>query len=132
VRDRLEFRAALAHCGQHVPVEREARRRRLERDRRPCDSRPHVPERERRGDVRVLDRSSVAREACPNPIRCAVEEQRHETRVTKQSLDSRAERPEDESVAGRDRRWRSAIFRARVKVSLAEDHCPEASDIFGP
>ena len=57
--ERREADAALAQRVEQPPVEDEAGRGRLERDRRPGDSRPHVPERQRLGEVRVLDRTAV-------------------------------------------------------------------------
>ena len=69
VRDRGERDAALAHRAIERPVEREARRRRLEGDRHAGDRRPDVPQRERRRHVRVLNRPAVAREAGPDASR---------------------------------------------------------------
>ena len=74
VRQSLELDSAFAHRRERAPVEREARGRRLERDRRARDPRPNVPERERRVDVRVLNRTTVARKSRPDLVRRGVEQ----------------------------------------------------------
>ena len=69
VGERGEADAARAPAPQRAPVEREAGRRRLEGDRAGGDARPDVPERQRLGDMRVLDRPSVPRDARPDRVR---------------------------------------------------------------
>ena len=95
MRQGRELRPALTHRGERAPVEREAGGRRLECDGWACDPRPHVPERERHGDMRVLDGVPVAREPRPDLVRRALEPKRHEARVPQRPLDARAQRPED-------------------------------------
>ena len=131
MRQSLELDPALTHRRERAPVEREARGRRLERDGRARYPRPHVPERERHADVRVLNRTTVARKPRPDFVRRGVEEQRHEPRVPQQTLDGRAEWAERESVSGGERRRRGSVFGARAEVASAEDHGAEAAHVFG-
>ena len=70
VRQRGKVDAAPPPDGAGVPVERKSGRRWLERDRVGGKSRPDVPQSQRFGDVRVLDRPSVSRK--PGDDGCAI------------------------------------------------------------
>ena len=51
--------------------------------------------------------------------------------MPQQTLDGRAERAEDETVSGGERRRRGSVFGARAEVASAEDHGAEAAHVFG-
>jgi len=131
VGDRRELDAAGAHRRERVPVEREAGRRRLERDRRTRDRRPYVPQRERRRQVRVLDRPAVPRDAGPDRIGRGVERDRHEARMIERAGDDRGERSEVEPIAPRERRRQRAMFGRRVEVACAEHDRGEVAHLVG-
>jgi hypothetical protein len=80
MRQRREADAARGELVEQAPVEDEAGRGRLERDRLRRDRGPHVPERERRGDVRVLDRPAVTGDAGADRVGSAGEAQLDQAR----------------------------------------------------
>ena len=63
--DRGESGLVFANGCKNVPVEHEACRRWLERNRWPRDSGPHVPKFQGSLHVRILNRFTVSGEACP-------------------------------------------------------------------
>ena len=128
-RERREFDSPVAHRRHRAPVEDEPRRRRLERDRRARDRRPHIPERQRRRDVRVLKRPPVPREARPDLVRPALEPKRHETWMVEQTGDRGAERSEREPVAGPRAAAVRTMLGLRVEIAGAEHHRGEVLDI---
>jgi hypothetical protein len=81
VGQRRKADASLLEPIEQSPVEDESGRRRLVRDRQCGDPRPDVPERERRGEMRVLHRPSVACDAGADRVRIAGEVQLDEARM---------------------------------------------------
>lgn len=131
MRQRCECDAALAQVLQRTPVERETGRRRLECRGQRSNRRPHVPQRKRRGHVRVLDGASMASQPGPDRLRRSREAQRDEARMTEQSDHPRIEGAEHEPVAGRKQgRWRT-LFGALAKVAAAEHHRAEVAHVVG-
>ena len=112
--------AARAHRAQRLPVQRRSRptaaRTRPAARRSPSN----VPQRQRLGDVRVLDRPSVPRQAGPDRVGRAVEAQRDEARMTERGQHGRRQRTEREAIAGVQRRRRRPVLGPRVEVARAE------------
>ena len=108
VGQRREADAALLESIEQPPVEHESGRRRLERDRLRRDAGPHVPERERLGDVRVLHRAAVAGDAGTDVIGVARERELDQSRMVEQANDRRSQRAEQ-----RAHRRRAAAAAAR-------------------
>ena len=126
---RREADAARAEAGEQLPVEDEAGRRRFERDRLRSDRGPDVPQRERRGDVRVLDRPTVPGDAGADRIGSAGEAQLDQARCGDDAKDGCRERPERERVADLERRRQRPVLGARAPVAGAEDDGREGRDV---
>ncbi len=101
VRDRREADVARAQRRDHLPVEREARRRRLEGNRRAGNRRPHIPEGERHRHVRVLNGPAVA-------ARFPTRSRRTSRRSAERSGARVPERPSPSPTADRARACRPA------------------------
>ena len=99
MRDRRERRAALADRCERRPVEDESRGGWLECEKRSRDRCPHVPEGKRRLNVRVLNRSTVARDAFPDRRLRSFEAQHDEPRMIERVTDDCPSRSEHEDVA---------------------------------
>ena len=123
VRDRREADAARAQRREHPPVEREARRRRLERDRRAGDRRPHVPQRERLG-ARARTGSAGRGARCPPRSR------RASRRSAARSAADARERPSPLPTADRargDRRRASGGGSGRSSVRVWKSPAPKTT-----
>ena len=128
--ERGEADAALAPGLQRAPVEREAGRRRFERDRVGGDRRPHIPQSQRLRDMRVLDRPAVPRQSGQQMRAAADEAQLDKARVAGKTLHDGVQRPEPE--AGRPATRQAAeraVFRARAMIAGAEGDGDEAGGI---
>ena len=111
--ERGEADAALPPGVQRAPVERKAGRRRLERHRVGGDRRPHVPQRQRLGDVRVLDRPAVPRQPGQDMLRGCPRS------AARQGVDGRASR----SIDGGERAEPQAVARRRAAAEAAGLPC---------
>src|SRR5215472_13196124 len=123
---RREAGTLRANGAERRPVQNEARRWRLECDRRAGDRRPDIPERERLFYVGVLHRPAVPRDPRPDGTGIAVEIERDEARMPEDRRDTRPERAELEDVAAHDGRRRRAILGAGPVVAVAEEDGLEA------
>ena len=84
---------------ERAPVEREACRRRLERDRPGGNLRPNIPQCQRLGNMRVLDRPAVLRQSCKHRRAVAWEVQLEKARMVEKALDDGVKRAEPEAIA---------------------------------
>ncbi len=141
VGQRREADAASRQTIEQLPVEDESGRRRLERDRQRGDPRPDVPERKRRGEMRVLHRTAVACDAGADRVRVAGEAQLDEARMVEQADDggaravrARAHRRARAAAAADDRsvgvRWspapKTTATNARTSSAASERAAGEA------
>ena len=110
MRDRLEANASIAHPVNRAPVEGEAGRRRFEGQRQRRNRRPHIPEREGIGHMRVLDRATVAAETGPDVLPRAIKANRDEPWVVEEALDGRDQRAKGQPIARMERRRQRPIF----------------------
>ena len=89
-----ETDAALSPSCKQVPVEREPGRGRLERDRVGGKSRPDIPQGQRLGDMRVLDRPPMSSKAGEDSLAIPDETQGKEAGMGAEMLDHSNKRPE--------------------------------------
>ena len=87
MRERGDTDAAPPPGGERAPVERKPRRGRLEGDRVGGDPRPDVPESQRCGNMRVLDRPPVPRESGEDGCALAEEPQAEKPRMAEKGFD---------------------------------------------
>ena len=125
-RDRRERDAALAHGADRFPVQRKAGRRRLEGGRQPGDRRPHIPQRERRRHVRVLDRPAVAREAGPDRVERTVEAQRSRA-ADGRAAPRRSPTACDAPTEGKTIAWRKGGGSGRSSVRVRKSPAPKTT-----
>ena len=103
--------AALPPCLQRAPVERKAGRRRFERHRVGGDRRPHIPQRQRLRDMRILDRPAVPRQPGQHMGAAADEAQLDKARVAGKTLHDgvAATRTASRSPGDKRRRGRAGL-----------------------
>ena len=103
-----------------MPVERKSRRGRLERDRVGSNPCPDLPESQRLGDMRVLDRPPMPGQSGEHGVTPAEETQVRKARMAEQALDLRRKRPEGETVARCESRRGRPVFRAHAVIARPE------------
>ena len=86
MRECCEADAARTPSLEREPVERKACRWRLERDRPGSNLRPNIPQRQRLGHMRVLDRPAVPRQSCKHRRAVAWEAELDKARMIKKAL----------------------------------------------
>jgi len=81
--------------------------------------------------MRVLDGTTMPGDACPDGIRRALERNHDETRMREHGCHDGAKRPEQEEIAGYQRRREWAMFGRRTEVAGAEHDRREIADVLG-
>jgi hypothetical protein len=135
-RHRRESDAPLPHPVDGVPIEHEARRRRLECGGQTGDRRPYVPQRKRNRHVGILNWSTRSCEASPYVSWRASKTKRDQAWMVEQSVDRGSQQrqavnrcSERDTVARRQRRWLWPILCADVEVARTEDHRRESEHV---
>jgi len=129
VRDGGELNASLMQLFDESPTQHEAGCWRFKRDRRTGEDSPHIPKRQRFGDVCILDRSTVVSNSRPDFIGRSVELERHQSWMPKRADNRRGERPEPQSIAGSERRRSQPMLGPNVVITGAEDNGSEVRHI---
>jgi hypothetical protein len=123
VGERGEADTALPPGHQRSPFQRKSSRGRLECDRVGCNAGPNVPQGQRFGNMRVLDRPLAAGESRENSRSIAEESEPEQAGRVKETLDHCVKRAERKTVARRKRLRRQPVFRARAMIAGAERDC---------
>jgi hypothetical protein len=129
VRNRLESDAAFVQPFDRPPTQHETGRRRFERHRWTGDDGPHVPERQRFGNVRVLNGMAMSSDAGPDAIGRPVKLDRNQAGMSKRPDQRRRERTEREAIAGDEQGRRGPMLGARAVIAGAKHHGGKVSHV---